>query len=177
MTDAPELTELTERMGRLLREAYKLGALKGQQESDAMRTKLLAALGVEHSSSAPEAPRKTKRRPSTSSVARAPKGLVVGALVQIFKTVDGITTKEAETRAVAIDHRINPKTVYNELLRRKDLYRREGDRWFLVEAQNAPAADTKPVWGTSATGKQEPAKLPDWFSARTPVATGEVGGT
>jgi len=102
MTDAPELTELTERMGRLLREAYKLGALKGQQESDAMRTKLLAALGVEHSSSAPEAPRKTKRRPSTSSVARAPKGLVVGALVQIFKTVDGITTKEAETRAVAV---------------------------------------------------------------------------
>jgi hypothetical protein len=148
MDDVANIDDLMDTVRGALEDAFNRGVKAG---ADKKTSELLAVLGVglaagivaggsspapSFLSAASSSADKARRAPPKMKGPRAPKGLVADALNQIFSRVEGITTKEVETQAIAIDGRINPKTVYNELWRRTTLYRQENGRWFrVVEAQ------------------------------------------
>lgn len=64
---------------------------------------------------------------------RAPRGLTRAVITHLLKLKGAMTMADIQREAVALDRRVSPKTVYNEL-RREDgqVYRYRNDLWSLV---------------------------------------------
>ena len=70
-----------------------------------------------------------ERGPEPETPRRAPRGLAEQAVKHIFEAQHAIATKDLENLVLQFDDRVNPKTVYNILLRRKDEFRQDRGRW------------------------------------------------
>jgi hypothetical protein len=170
------IEELMTPMRKLVERAYDRGFADNAEGVAAMKKAMLEAMGVSPDLAAPNASGKRTKPARPVSRVRAPKGAVSEAVVKVFR--EGLTTKEIEQAAEAQDPSINTKTVYNELWRRKELYRQEGGRWYRANTQNAiPPADPLSLLKLNGSAGGHEAQHGEGSSARAPVATGEVGGT
>lgn len=172
------IAELLPSLKRALEKAYDQGAADKGAEVANVRRAVLDALGVPEPTLA--AVGNMRRRPgprSGTGKVRAPKGAVALALELVF--ADGLTTRQIQDAASEMDASISPKSIYNELLRQKTVYRQEGGRWYSAE-RNAEPPTTPPsattlngIAGDRGTGLSSGLGL----TARGPGAPGGVGGT
>jgi hypothetical protein len=83
-------------------------------------------------------------------VKRAPRGLVGEVVELVLETHPGLTLSEIETLARDADERVAPKSISNELHRKKgEKYRQEGRHWYLIaeESSETEAQASAPfVW-------------------------------
>ena len=142
MDAAAAIDDLWKDLRPLLVTAYNRGFKAG---ADAKRAELLAVLAEETvmSNSVSGFQAEDIAEGSVGKHSRAPRGLVAEALQHLFQQIDGITTKEAEDRAVAYDPRISRKTVYNEMWRHPDLYRQYEGRWYKTTPELAAKIDAE----------------------------------
>lgn len=173
-------TYIDEMMGylrKVIEKMYDHIAADAAANTEAMRKNILTAVGISPEIiSAPAPVKRAKKTTRGATKTRSPKGAVTDAVAKVFERADGLETKRVEEAVHAIDSSINPKTVYNELWRRTDRYRRDGGRWYRVDNENAnPPADQTIRPNGSAGGHET--QLFEGSSARAPAAAGEVGGT
>jgi len=172
------IEELLAPMRKALERAYDQGVANTTADFAEKRRIVLETFGgVAVEAQAPPATRRLRRVVRGPVAARAPKG-AVGMVIDLVLR-DGMTTREVQDVARDLDASVNPKSIYNELNRREELYRREGGRWFRAnqnaEPPTTPASPAKMngIAGDHGTGPSSGAGL----TARGLGAPGEVGGT
>jgi hypothetical protein len=170
------INELLAGIKRTLEKAYDRGHAEGSAGVEDMRRRMLDALGISPAMAEP-APQRRRTTHGSAPKARAQKGAVGAAIELVFK--DGMTTRELQDAAREVDESINPKTVYNELQRRKAMYRQDGGRWFRANQNATPPTVPSSLFGLNGTVGGHGTGLSSGvgLTARGPGAPGEAGGT
>lgn len=108
-----------------LRQALQEAFRRGQ---DAMRSEILATLQTNITLPSP-----APAMDGDDESVRAPRGLARQVIQMILHEGGEMITQSIQDRAVELDRRLSPKTIYNELNREKGrLYRLHLGRWSLI---------------------------------------------
>lgn len=129
------------------KEAYERGFREGSQAAAA---KILRAIeAAAHGAPVPalksgdvaigEATVHREPRPSVVKVPhhgkRAPRGLTKAVLKRVLSHGIGLPMAEVQRRAVSMDSRVSPKTVYNELYREPEYWKDDRGNWWLLSPE------------------------------------------
>lgn len=112
-----------------IRAAFQAGVLEGRAlERRAMRERLFGGDVSEGELDLREPTPPQVEDARRKVLKRAPKGLTDKILAKVFEaSPNGMLMEEAQEKAVALDERVSPKTVYNELYRKTEKYQKGVD--------------------------------------------------
>ena len=134
----PSFDEYERQFRKMLRKAYDDGFAAGQQDMKSAILKAAKIVGndtiVPHEGGEDGITVKVQQK-------RAPYGLVGKVVEAVLSKEAGLTISEIEERALEYDNRIVPKSIPNELHRKKgDKYRHEGNLWYLMKTNSTEAS-------------------------------------
>jgi len=144
MSNEPNVNDLIAQTSAAIREAFARGFAAG---GAAMRDNILKAAG------APLANQPTSLRANDVHLLppivtrptlkqRAPRGSVSALVNRILDEKPGLSTGNLGEAVAALDNRISPSSVSNELRRYESVrYRKEGRGWFLIGNAEKEAAE------------------------------------
>jgi hypothetical protein len=178
------INDLTRQVQQLLEDAYQRGYRTGSED---MRNSILAAVQAPRStdagnagSSVAQAPAQEEER-SVEKSRKAPRGLAMKVIGQILADSPGLALPELEEAVRTADDRIAMKSVYNHLRANEgELYRREGQRWFLISSnpdgqQGWVGVGRTPPAQAGTGGWTPPAPSQPSSGSAEPVSSGSKG--
>jgi hypothetical protein len=165
------IDDAARRIRAILESVFEGGVRSAAESNEEMKRTVLAALGLptELAVGSNSGRRSTKGggRRGSAAKKRAPKGAAREAVAKVFADHNGVSLKEIEDFVREINPLVSSKTIYNELLQRKDQYHQDEGKWFSVAGGEKTSA-AQPA--TAPSPAAQPAVNPAAPTAATPVA-------
>lgn len=140
-----ELDNYSRQIQDLVQQAYNDGFKAGEQAMLGRIQAAVAGPGASPQTSIIGSARSTPQ-PQTK---RAPRGLVGEVVEAVLINEEGLSLLEIEERATTLDPRVAPKSISNELHRKKDVkYRQDGRKWYLLGSEKPEVANDDETSGS-----------------------------